>query len=161
MAVIFVTFKNVGVRQFDTVQLIPVVSQSLVLFGIQTPLKLGADGDGLFVMNTTLADQVQDNLRNLLLTNHGERLGLYDYGADLIPLVTEFNSYSVFQDEAMVRINTAVTKYMRYLQLDGFAAEPFFEDNRYTGIIKVMVKYSVPAAGINNRVLEVTLRVIG
>lgn len=161
MATNFISFKNVGVQQFAAVNLITLVSQSIIPFGLKTPLRLGDEGEELFKMNMSLADQVNDNMRNLILTNHGERLGLYDYGANLIPLLTEFSNFGTFQEEAMLRINTAVSKFMRYVQLDGFAAEPSFEDNRFTGVMRVMIQYSVPMANINTRLLEVTLRVIG
>lgn len=161
MAVSFISFKNVGVKEFEVIQLVSAVSQSVTPYGIKTPVQLGSADEGLFVMNVTLSDQIQDNLKNLILTNHGERLGFYDYGANLMPLVTEFTSIDSFNEEAMIRINTAVSKFMRYIQLEGFAAEPSFEDNRYTGIIKVYIKYSVQAANIATRTLEVTLRIIG
>ena len=42
--------------------------------GIKTPIQL-SNTDGIFSMHRDLADQVSDNLKNLILTNHGERLG--------------------------------------------------------------------------------------
>jgi phage baseplate assembly protein W len=161
MALTFISFKNVGIKQFDAIQLVSVVSQSVVSYGIKTPVSLGANAEGLFSMNNTLGDQIRDNLHNLILTNHGERFGLYDYGANLLPLVTEFTSIDAFSEEAMLRINTAVSKYMSFVQLEGFAVEPAYEENRYTGIIEIYVKFSVPAANITAQTLNVTLRVIG
>lgn len=158
MAQTFVSFKNVGVREHET-RLVTVVSQSVTPIGIKTPVAFGT-ADGLFQMNMTLSEQIQDNLRNLIQTNHGERLVLFDYGANLRPLVTEFSNEDAFDSEAMVRINTAVSKYMNFVQLEGYASQPVFDGDRYTGIVKIALKYSVPRANIGTRILEVTLFVI-
>ena len=56
---------------------------------IKTPLELGMGASGLFEMHTNVGDAIRDNLRNLLLTNHGERLIHTDLGANLRPLLTE------------------------------------------------------------------------
>jgi len=52
--------------------------------GIKTPLRLSEkDNDSLFEMHRNIEDVVRDNLRNLLLTNKGERLGRHDFGTSL------------------------------------------------------------------------------
>ena len=38
-------------------------------------------------MNTDPVRQLADNFRNLIMTNHGERLGRYNYGANLNSLI--------------------------------------------------------------------------
>ena len=52
-------------------------------YGIKTPLRHGSDRAGIFEMNFNIGDQIADNLRNLVQTNHGERLGHFDFGANL------------------------------------------------------------------------------
>jgi phage baseplate assembly protein W len=153
----FVSFKNVGVREFETRQITSVVSQSAFPIGIKMPVTFGQGDEGLFTMNMTLADEIQDNLKNLVLTNHGERLALYDYGANLVPLAAEYTTIENFDGEAMVRINTAVSKYMPFVQLEGFRSDAVLDDNRYTGLIRIFLKYTVPRANIAARVLEVSI----
>lgn len=157
---VFVTFKNVGVREYAVNQTTAVVSQSIIPIGIKTPVVFGQRDEGLFAMNTTLSDQIQDNLKNLLLTNHGERLAMYYYGGNLKPLATEYSSIDNFDEEAMVRINTAVTKYMPFVELQNFRSEVVLENNRYTGVIKLYVQYGVPKGNIPTRTLEVTIYAI-
>jgi len=152
----FATFKNVGVRQFET-RMIQTVSQSLMPIGIKTPLAMGQRDQGTFAMNMTLESQIEDNLKNLLLTNHGERLVLGDYGANLLPLAADYSSEEDFDSEAMLRINTAVAKYMPFIQLDGYRSEVQYHNNQYTGIIKIFVQYSVPKASIGQKLIEITL----
>jgi phage baseplate assembly protein W len=153
------SFKNVGIRQFQ-VQNVLTTPQSITPIGIKTPAAFGDNGDGLFAMYTTIQEVVHDNLRNLLLTNHGERLVNFDLGANLRPLVAEFSSKDDFDGEAMIRINTAVAKWMPFISLVGFDSRPEFIDNRFTGRIVILVVYSVPQLGINEKALELLLFVI-
>lgn len=153
----FVSFKNVGIREFETRQITSVTSQSAFPIGIKMPVSYGQGDEGLFTMNMTFADEIQDNLKMLLLTNHGERLALHDYGANLVPLAAEYTTIENFEGEAMVRVNTAVSKYMPFIQLEGFMSNAVLDDNRYTGLIRIYVKYAVPRANIGTRVLEVSI----
>lgn len=153
------SFKNVGIRQFQTENVLT-TPQSATPIGIMTPVAFGDNGDGLFAMYTDIKDVVADNFRNLLLTNHGERLVHYDLGANLRPLVAEFSSKEDFDGEAMIRINTAVAKWMPFMTLIGFDSRPEFIDNRFTGRIALMIIYSVPQLGIVEKALELLLFVI-
>ncbi|TXH11515.1 MAG: hypothetical protein E6R04_02710 [Spirochaetes bacterium] len=153
------SFKNVGIREFQT-QNVKTTPQSVLPIGIKTPVQFGGNGEGLFAMHTNIQDVVHDNLRNLLLSNYGERLIHYDFGADLRPLVADFSSKENFDEEAKIRINTAVAKWMPFISLVGFDSRPEFIDNRYTGKIVLLVVYSVPQLGIVEKALEVLLYVI-
>lgn len=153
------SFKNVGIRAFQT-QNVLTTPESIIPIGIKTPLKFGENGEGLLSMHTNLADTVHDNLRNLLLTNHGERLAQYDLGANLRPLVAEFTSKDDFDGEAMIRINTAVSRWMPFVTLIGFDSRPEFVDNRYFGKIIILLVYSIPQLGVTEKGLELVLSVI-
>jgi phage baseplate assembly protein W len=110
-------------------------------------MALDTGGGGLFVMHTEMTQQIKDNFKNLILTNHGDRLGMYDYGANLQELTMELGSES-FDTEAIRRIKTAVTKYMPYLSLGTF--EPVIDREATTGgITKVGLKitYTIPSLG--------------
>jgi phage baseplate assembly protein W len=128
--------------------------------GIKTPLELdGANYDN-FTMHYTVKDQVTDNLRNLLLTNHGDRVMHYDFGANLLPLVADFSHKDDFDQEAMVRINTAITKFMPFVTPLGFASKPDYENNQYTGKIDIVMTYAVPLANVTDGKIEVSLYVM-
>ncbi len=79
-------FKSSGQTQEQ--KLIETLTVSKTPIGIKTPLQI-SDGENTEILVTydNLADTVNDNLRNLLLTNWGERVGLYDFGANLRPLM--------------------------------------------------------------------------
>jgi phage baseplate assembly protein W len=151
-----ISFKNVGYKQYD-VRRIENVEKSLTPIGIKTPLNFGQNGDSFYEMNYTVADQIHDNLKNLLLTNHGERLGRYFYGANLQPLVVEYTSKENFDDEAMVRINTAVSNWMPFVVLNDYVSYPIYDINNNIQKMGIVVTYSVPEANISNKAIEIVL----
>ena len=87
----------------------------------------------------------------MILTNHGERLGLYDLGGNLQPLLSEFSNKDDFDSEAMVRINTATSKYMPFVSLIGFDSTPEYENNQFVGRMSIMIIYSVPDLNVFER----------
>ena len=86
--------------------------------GIKTPLQFGTDA-GLLQMHKTYPDALADNFRNMIMTNHGERLGHYDFGANLAELVFEIGSEDG-DIKAMQRIARATKKYMPFINLQKF-----------------------------------------
>jgi len=87
-----------------------------VNFNPRTPLQLSNNKSELFVMNTDLASAVSDNMKNLLLTNRGERVMQPDFGANLKAILSEFGTTG-FESEVMRRIKTSVSKYFSYVTL--------------------------------------------
>ena len=149
-------FKNVGIRS-SVIDEDPVrLNRSLLPIGIKTPLEL-VGGSTLFLAHYNILDQIEDNLRNLLLTNWGERIALYDFGANLRPLLTEYSNKENFDGEAMVRINTAVEKWMPFVSLEGFDSTPDYEDNIFLGKIKIIIAYNVQNMNTRENVIELDL----
>ena len=58
-----------------------------VLIGLQLPL--GVHQNGVFKQTQTLLEQTKSNIKNLLLTRRGERLGNPTFGSDLLSVVFE------------------------------------------------------------------------
>jgi len=153
------SFKNVGVRA-DSIRNNPlVVNRSTLPIGIKTPLEL-VGGSTLFLTHTNIANQLEDNLRNLLLTNWGDRLAIYDFGANLQPLVTEYSNKDDFDTEAMVRINSTISKWMPFVSPIGFESFPDLEDNQFTGNIRIFLSYAIPRLNVKNKFLEINLFII-
>ena len=123
--------------------------------GIKTPLQLNSDG-GFFKMHFENSDQIADNLRNLILTNHGERLLHYDFGANLRSLTFNLGQED-FDNEAILRIKRAVNKYMPYVSLETFVS--FVEKNTLDAIatVGIRITYKVEALNETTRVLEIIL----
>lgn len=154
-----ISFKNVGYTTQQVIEETAAAEIAPIPVGIKTPLELGGQ-DGLLVMNYELSDQLADNLKNLLLTNWGERLGEYFFGANLRPLTTEFVSQDNFDSEAVVRIKGAVTRWMPYIDLVDFLSEVDRLENVNTGIIRVTITYNIPQLNEANRRLQIVLYVL-
>ena len=152
-----VSFKSVGELSTDrkfqsTPNEIPV--------GIKTPLSLGQKSDGIFTMHFSLANQIQDNFRNLLLTNHGERLGFHDFGANLRELTLELAA-DQFEAEAMRRIKAAVAKYMPYLDLQTFEYTIDTSQNQNTAKMRLKIVYNIPRLNVSNKGIELSFFIGG
>ena len=151
----FLSFKDVGV--LSSYNQAPVsTGNNLLPIGFKTPLETD-DGSSIFKMHYSLPDQITDNLRNLILTNHGERLAFYDFGANIRPLLTEFGNKDAFDGEAMTRIKRAVSKYMPFVELIGYESKVDREENVYTGLINILIIYKSQLANIGETGLEITL----
>ncbi len=159
-----IKFKSSGI-QTDNPNLIKKIETPPV--GIKTPLELGFGRSGIFEMNFNSYDQVSDNLKNLVLTNWGERLGNYYYGANLRPMTAELTSQDDFDSEAMSRIQTAVRNFMPYVELETFNSNfdkiinPTAGQESGISVISLMIKYAVPQLRISGKALEVSLYCIG
>lgn len=124
---------------------------------IKTPLELGGEKSGLFQMHFSLKSAIADNLRNLLLTNHGERLCMHDFGANLQELCMELGSEDV-DNEAVMRIQSAVKKYMPFVELNTFETVELPEYSS-SGLAAraVRVTYTVPTAKLSAQAVEIIL----
>jgi phage baseplate assembly protein W len=155
-----ISFKDVGVKKEEVRQSVLAVSQSLTPIGIRTPLEIDSYGKELFVMNYKVPEQVKDNLRNLLLTNHGDRVIMYDFGANINPLAAEYSSKDDFDSEVMIRINTAISKYMSFVTPLEFDSVADRETNQYVGKIEITIIYAVPALNIFRDQLDLIIHII-
>jgi len=154
-----ISFKDVGVKGFRQGEILSARRTALPI-GIKTPVESDPSEGGMFLMHTDIKAQIADNLRNLLLTNWGERLGNYFFGANLMPLVVDYSHKENFDSEAMIRINTAISKWMPFITPVGYESYVDNLNNTYTGIIKLTLIYAVSSLGISNAKMEVTLFVI-
>lgn len=150
------SFKSSGTTQADAAANALTVTATPI--GIKTPLALG--NDGLLAINTALGAQLTDNLRNLILTNWGERLGFYDFGANLRPITTDLASMDDFDSQAIDRIRTAVQRWMPYIDLQDFLSEVDRSQPKRTAIIRLTVTFNIPTLNIKGKKLEVTLYAI-
>lgn len=159
-------FKGSGIQVGDP-SLLQTIEQPPV--GIKTPLQKGTGRDGIFQMTYNPGSQLEDNLKNLILTNHGERLGNFTYGANLKPLTLEISSQEDFEQKAMESIFAAVRSFMPYVELNTFSTDPedfsAFESETGpdagigSGLTKITMKlkYSVPQMRIAERGLIISL----
>jgi phage baseplate assembly protein W len=151
------SFKSVG-RTVQSLQEETVVAKSFPI-GIKTPLQL-SDIDGPFAMYYLLEDQLADNLRNLLQTNFGERLGLYDYGANLKPLTVNFSSQDSFDSEALIRISSAISRWMPFVEPLDYVSDVDRSQKLNTALIRITISYNIPSLNLEQRKIQIVLYVV-
>jgi len=101
-------FKSSGIQPTDR-RFTPKRNKIERPVGIKTPLQLG---DDILKMHTNPIRQISDNFRNLIMTNHGERLGLYDFGANLTSLIFDYINAPNFEQLAGEAIIENAAKYI-------------------------------------------------
>jgi phage baseplate assembly protein W len=128
-------------------------------YGIKTPVR---KGEGvLFEMSVDMRDQIHDNLKNLILTNAGERLGNYAFGANLQPILTEKLSKESFDEMAMKKISASVKMFMPYIELNDFESR-LGQIDEVTGAAPtfITITYNVVSIGISNKKIGIELQPI-
>jgi phage baseplate assembly protein W len=152
------SFKSSGVTQQTTPANNFTVSPPQI--GILTPLSLGSTD--LLATSSDLGTQMADNLRNLLQTNWGERLGLYNYGANLKPLLSNLVSLDDFDSQAIAAIKAAVQRWMPYVILIDFLSSVDHAGKLTKGIAQatITITYSIPSLNVLNKKVKVTLYAI-
>jgi len=148
------SFKSVGTTRTD--QITNAINKTVTPFGITTPIQIGSSD--FFKTNMTLMTQIADNFRNLIITNWGERIMLYDFGANLRQVLSNFNDDEEFDSNAMRLISESVAKWMPYINLDNYASE--FYTVATNKFVKIKISYTVPTLSQNEHAIEVTLKVM-
>jgi phage baseplate assembly protein W len=155
-------FSSVGESKedFDARSSKTLSDRVLIPIGIKVPVELGVGSDGLLKMHTDIDNNIADNFRNMIMTNHGERLGLYDFGANLTELAFELGT-DRFDEEAVRRIRRTTEKYMPFVQLLTF--EPLVDrrDNKDVAKVGVRITYKVSALSQRERIIEAIVYTAG
>ena len=128
--------------------------------GIKTPLQLSYGDKEFLEMNYDLLDNISDNLKNLVLTNHGERLFDYNFGANLKELAFELGTEES-DSEAIARIQSAVSRYMPFVSLNTFEAITLDPVVNNVTRICIRVSYTVPAVSQKEKTIEVIIYTVG
>lgn len=152
------SFKNIGTTTTQLSAVTPAVP--VYPIGIKTPMSFGGNGNP-YRMHTSLISQIQDNLRNMLMTNYGERVGLYDYGANLRAILAEFTTDQDVETIAMQSIMRTVEKYMPYVSLDTFDMQFLPAERSGQAKYQIIVNFSVPKIGATNQKVKIILEVMG
>ena len=124
-----------------------------VPIGIKTPVELSTDNSTLFKMHTIMIKQIRDNFRNMLATNHGDRMMLCDFGANLMPLAFELGSTGV-DGEALKRITATTRKYMPYVNLKTFEPVRQLSEDGSLARVGVRVSFTVPLISTEEQMVE-------
>jgi phage baseplate assembly protein W len=95
--------------------------------GITLPMTRG--NTGYFSQSTTILEQTKSNLKNLLLTRKGERLGLPTFGCDLWRIVFEQITDETKEQARLVAIE-AIDSWLPFLEIAQFDVTENSAENR-------------------------------
>lgn len=111
--------------------------------GIKTPLAKGSNNkDTLFEMHYEIVDQIKDNLKNLILTRKGERLGFADFGTNIHLVYSQDLSQDQISDFVMSEITSAVSKYMPAIDLENFYSKEIRDEEIKNNVEQDSIDFS-------------------
>ena len=147
-------FKNVG-RTLKEVDKSKIKKENIDSFekpfGIDLPLrKKTKKGETLFAMTYGLDDQIKVNLKNLVMTSRGEKLGDPDFGTDLIKIYNSTNLENI-EEIAMNDIKVAIDKFMPFVILGDFSSEKILATQETSSYYNIKVNYTVDRTDIKNQ----------
>lgn len=156
-------FKSSGVRKNDHrfTKTAPLADRPI---GIRTPIEAG---DDFFKMHTSPIRQLADNFRNLIMTNQGERLGMFNFGANLNSIVFEYSNSPNFEQLVSDAIVNVTQKFIPSISITDissvFVDEIEKNDANKVGLAKVRlrVEYVIPKFRSPKMAIEIDLNVGG
>jgi phage baseplate assembly protein W len=115
--------------------------------GVSLPFTVG--NNGFFAVTYTTKEQIKSDLKNLILTNRGERLGIPDFGCDLRKVIFEQDgqdAYAYIQAE----IQDSISTWLPFITINGIniSSNDASKDNNR---IDIQLDYTLSFAGNNSR----------
>ena len=118
--------------------------------GLELPLT--HTQEGYFKRTKTALEQAKSNIRNLLLTNKGERLGNPTFGTNLLSLVfTQENTYLEARVEEEIRASMA--EFLPFINIVSIETN-FSEENMSTAIVNLRFTLNVDTTSEENLTLD-------
>jgi phage baseplate assembly protein W len=161
-------FKSSGVqandRKYDKTES---AKNTVVKIGFKTPL-MNSGIDDIFDMHTDPREQIKDNLKNLLLTNHGERLGHFNFGANLKSILYDFVEDDAYKNTVSDHIRRATEQFLPSVAIDDIQLVLLSDkekrqiaDSGFATRLNIRVIFSIPTLRTDNLAVEVTMFVGG
>ena len=118
--------------------------------GLELPLTHSQEG--YFRRTKTALEQAKSNIRNLLLTNKGERLGNPTFGTNLLSLVfTQENTDLEARVEEEIRASMA--EFLPFINIVSIETN-FSEENMSTAIVNLRFTLNVDTTSEENLTLD-------
>lgn len=160
-------FKSSGTRRGENIRFdeVNIIENSI---GIKTPMELGDDRKNLYATHKDPVQQIKDNLRNLVLTNFGERLGRPELGADLISITFDSDQIADFLNLSKIKITEAVNKYMPFIFINDIQYvsnnatqnqlnTTFLSDSVGVKEVSIIINYNISQINLINQMLQVNV----
>lgn len=157
-------WKSTGLK-FDNRRYKREVTKELPL-GIKTPLQNKNNGN-LFETHTDMRMQLQDNLKNLIMTNTGERLCLTNFGANLKNILFDYSSLNEYEQVAKQSIVNAAQIAMPNISIRDISVLVLDQSEKQRvnlqgmAKVKIIVNFDVPKIRASNLKVQVEMFVGG
>lgn len=126
--------------------------------GLNISFPLRRSTEGAFALNETSLDAIKDDLKILLITNHGERLVHNDFGANLRPLLFE-NMSQDFEVRIQDAIVAAGARWMPFVNIKDIVVKTGQSDlNLNPNEVTIKIFFGVNGSDLEDS-LEVQLKV--
>ena len=116
-------------------------------FGYSPVIPLQKDDiDGYYVLTKTIGQNTKQNLKNLLLTNPGERVMVPGFGVGLSRHL--FEPYSGdLESDILMDIEAQVDKWMPFVEINNvrFGTQNELSGNDFSIILSIEIHYSIPS----------------
>jgi len=109
-------------------------------FGMKFPLGYGIGTEGFFPRSGTIKEQASSNIKNLLLTQKGERVGQPEFGSDLPRIIFEPLEVDVLKESIDQTIKEALNLWLPYITVQTIGV---YEDKANPNMIVVQLEFSV------------------
>jgi phage baseplate assembly protein W len=116
--------------------------------GVSLPFTVG--NNGFFAVTYTTKEQIKSDLKNLILTNRGERMMQPDFGCNLRQAIFEQIDDGGVNDFIQTEIETAIQRWLPFIivnNIDVYSDSNSKDNNR----INVRLDYTLSFAGNNSR----------
>ena len=114
-----------------------------VFVGVTLPFKRGLTGD--FQQSKTIREQAFSNIKNLILTGKGERLGQPTFGCDVNTIIFEPITEST-ADSIETSVRDAIATWLPYITVQNVYVS---YDEQDTNKILVQMEYTIDSDDVN------------
>lgn len=128
-------------------------------FGFTLPLARSTGSLGYFAFTSTELDAIKQNLKSLIVTNHGERPMRYDFGCNLREFMFEQERGDELKQRIADRILEQVARWMPYISVSELTIMFSEEDPHATqeNSVRIDVKFSIVSRPSQTGLLSVTV----
>ena len=159
-------FKSTGLKTTDRLINKSDVTPEIRNIGIKTPIEFSKNSSQqLFHLNNNPAVQIKDNLKNLILTEKGERLGMPNYGCSIKSFLFDLTSIPDYESVIINEINSQIEEYMPYLLVSNIEILDYFKPTNEEELqfrngmaaILLRITFDIQRIKITNQKIEVVI----
>ena len=118
--------------------------------GLELPLDMSSEG--VFKRTKTALEQAKSNIKNLLLTNKGERLGNPTFGTNLLSLVFSQENTDL-ESRVEEEIRAAMSEFLPYINIKSIETN-FSDTNKDTAVVNLVFTLNVDVTAEENLAID-------